>query len=117
LAGKWKLYQSKEQEAKNYVKNFKTGAEFQALVKAYNDARIAKAKTAAPATLGAAGAPGAQPTSAPPPPPPTPGPGGTTPPAGAGEVKPLTIELPDYTDEQLERDTLRGFNGWAGQLH
>jgi hypothetical protein len=113
VAAGWKLYQSKEQEAKNYVKNLKTGAEFQALVKAYNDNRIAKAKAAAAVTPGVAGTAGAQPTSAPT----APVPGLQPPPAGAGEVKPLTIELPDYTDEQLERDTLRGFNGWAGQLH
>ncbi len=29
----------------------------------------------------------------------------------------IPVELPDYTDEQLERDTLRGFNGYAGGLH
>jgi hypothetical protein len=29
----------------------------------------------------------------------------------------LTIVLPDYTDEQLERDTLRAYNGYAGRLH
>ena len=29
-------------------------------------------------------------------------------------VVPVTVELPDYTDEQLERDTVRGFNGYAG---
>ncbi len=29
----------------------------------------------------------------------------------------LTIDLPDYTDEQLQRDTLRGFNGYALGLH
>lgn len=38
--------------------------------------------------------------------------------AQAGTVaKPLTIELPDYTEEQLERDTLRGYNGYAAGLH
>lgn len=25
--------------------------------------------------------------------------------------------MPDYTDDQLERDTLRGFNGFAAGLH
>ncbi len=34
-----------------------------------------------------------------------------------GSAGPLAIELPDYTDEQLQRDTLRGFNGYAGGLH
>ena len=32
-------------------------------------------------------------------------------------LKALTITLPDYTAEQLERDTVRGFNGYAGGLH
>ncbi|MFC4922510.1 MULTISPECIES: hypothetical protein [Delftia] len=29
----------------------------------------------------------------------------------------IPVELPDYTAEQLERDTLRGFNGYANGLH
>ena len=29
----------------------------------------------------------------------------------------LPVELPDYTPEQLELDTLRGFNGYANSLH
>jgi len=29
----------------------------------------------------------------------------------------LPVDLPDYTPDQLERDTLRGFNGYAGGLH
>ena len=29
----------------------------------------------------------------------------------------LPVELPDYTPEQLELDTLRGFNGYANGLH
>lgn len=36
--------------------------------------------------------------------------------AGQG-LQPLSIDMPDFTQEQLERDTLRGFNGYAGQLH
>jgi hypothetical protein len=32
-------------------------------------------------------------------------------------LKPLPIDLPDYTPEQLERDTVRGYNGYAGGLH
>lgn len=27
----------------------------------------------------------------------------------------LTITLPDFTDDQLSKDALRGYNGWAGQ--
>ncbi len=38
-------------------------------------------------------------------------------PAPTPAPKALDIALPDYTDEQLERDTLRGFNGYAGGLH
>ncbi len=29
----------------------------------------------------------------------------------------ISVQLPDYTPEQLERDTLRGFNGYANGLH
>jgi hypothetical protein len=29
----------------------------------------------------------------------------------------ISIELPDYTSDQLQRDTIRGFNGYAGGLH
>jgi len=29
----------------------------------------------------------------------------------------IPVELPDYTPEQLELDTLRGFNGYANRLH
>lgn len=32
-------------------------------------------------------------------------------------MKALDVTLPDYTDEQLQRDTIRGFNGWAGGVH
>jgi hypothetical protein len=32
-------------------------------------------------------------------------------------LPPVPVELPDYTAEQLERDTLRGFNGYANGLH
>jgi hypothetical protein len=36
----------------------------------------------------------------------------------AAPLRPLNIQLPDYTQEQLERDTVRGFNGYAGDgLH
>jgi hypothetical protein len=32
-------------------------------------------------------------------------------------VHDLIINLPDFTDEQLMLDTIRGFNGWAAGLH
>jgi hypothetical protein len=31
--------------------------------------------------------------------------------------KPIAVTLPDFTEEQLSRDTLRGFNGYACGLH
>jgi hypothetical protein len=33
----------------------------------------------------------------------------------AGRTPPATIVLPDFTAEQLELDTTRGYNGWAGR--
>lgn len=30
---------------------------------------------------------------------------------------PIAVTLPDYTDDQLQLDTIRGFNGFAGGLH
>jgi hypothetical protein len=36
----------------------------------------------------------------------------------AASLRALNIQLPDYTQHQLERDTVRGFNGYAGDgLH
>jgi hypothetical protein len=32
-------------------------------------------------------------------------------------LPPVALTLPDYTAEQLEQDTIRGFNGFAGGLH
>ena len=94
----WALYKSKEAAALSWMKATQKGNDFNALVKAYNDARAAKAKAAASAAPPA---------------------GGSPPAAGAGATppKPLMIELPDFTADQLQRDTIRGFNGWAGQLH
>ena len=31
--------------------------------------------------------------------------------------QPVQVQLPEFNDEQLQRDTLRGFNGFAGGLH
>jgi hypothetical protein len=33
----------------------------------------------------------------------------------AGKTPPPTIVLPDFTADQLELDTIRGYNGWAGR--
>jgi hypothetical protein len=92
LSQGWKLYKSKEKVAKNYPVHVRASSEFKQLVTNYNQARIAAAQAAAKP-----GAPAAA--------------------AGTAAVLPLTISLPDYTTDQLERDTLRGFNGFAGGLH
>jgi len=88
VKGGWALYQQKEAVARAYPKSVREGADFKSLVKTYNEKRQAKLKAAA-----------------------------SKPDAGSvATIKDLEIELPDYTDDQLERDTLRGFNGYAG-LH
>jgi hypothetical protein len=88
-AGGLRLYKEKQSIARSYPASVRKGTAFAALAKAYNDKRIASKTTVAPAAPGQPAAPAA----------------------------PLEIELPGYADEQLERDTLRGFNGYAGGLH
>ena len=88
LKGGKTLWTTKENNAKAYPDQVRKSAEFVALVKAYNDQRAA---TAAAAAI-KAGKP-------------------------AVATPPVTVTLPDYTDDQLRLDTLRGFNGYAGQLH
>jgi hypothetical protein len=82
------LWNSKESNAKAYPEQVRKSTEFQVLVKAYNAQRAAAAAAAAKT----AGKP-------------------------APVTPPIAVTLPDYTDEQLRLDTLRGFNGYAGQLH
>ena len=85
----WQFYQSKQSVARAYPTHVREGS-FKTLVKTYNDQRLAQSKT------GAHGSGAASPATA---------------------LKPLTVTLPDFTDEQLQRDTIRGFNGYAGGLH
>jgi hypothetical protein len=87
LNGGISLWNDKEAGARGYPAQVRGSAAFQALVKAYNDQRAATAKAAAPP--------------------------GTPPPV----TPPIVVTLPDYTADQLQRDTLRGFNGYAGGLH
>jgi len=87
VKGGWALYKKIEADARAYPQSVRDSAEFKALVKTYNEKRQAKLKAAATSKPDAG----------------TPGP-----------IQDLTIELPDYTDDQLERDTVRGFNGYAG---
>lgn len=88
----WVLYQDKQRSANAYPAHVRKSPAFQALVKAYNDQRYEKQKQAALA------APAAGPKA---------------------EVprKDLVISLPDYTAVQLERDTVRAFNGFAAGMH
>jgi hypothetical protein len=88
LKGGVTLWNDKENIAKGYPEQIRKSAEFQGLVKAYNDQRAAAAAAAAKA----AGKP-------------------------APNTPPIVVTLPDYTADQLRLDTLRGFNGYAGQLH
>ena len=87
LSGGISLWNSNETLARGYPAQVRGGAAYQALVKAYNDQRAATAKAAA--------TPGSPPLVTP----------------------PIAVNLPDYTADQLQRDTLRRFNGWAGGLH
>jgi hypothetical protein len=83
-----RLWNTKESNAKAYPEQVRNGSDFKALVKAYNDQRAATAADAAKK----AGKP-------------------------APVTPPIAVTLPDYTAEQVRLDTLRGFNGYAGQLH
>jgi hypothetical protein len=88
LAGGVALWNSKEATARGFADSVRKSAAFQALVKAYNDQRAATAAAAAKAAKKPAPA-----------------------------TPPIVVTLPDYTADQLQRETLRGFNGWAGDLH
>jgi len=92
INGGWALYQEKESTARKYPAKYRHGDEFKALVKAYNAQRMAKLQAAA----------GSAPS------------GAATPAAPGTPAKDLTIHLPDFNAEQLERETIRGFNGYAG---
>jgi hypothetical protein len=94
----WAIYEDKQQHASSYPKTVRNGSRFKTLVQQYNDLRYAKAKQ----TPKAAAAAVPSTTSAPP-----------------KEVprKDLSIILPDFTAEQLQLDTIRGYNGYADGLH
>jgi hypothetical protein len=89
LAGGITLWGQKETTARGFPAQVRASTDFQNLVKAWNDQRAAAAA--------AVGKPAGQPPPTPPP--------------------PIPVTIPDYTADQLQRETLRGFNGWAGQLH
>jgi len=88
LKGGIVLWNSKEAIAKGYPAQVRSGSQFLGLIKAYNAQLAATALAAAKAA------------NKPPP-----------------AFTPVAVTLSDFTDEQLQRDTLRGFNGWAAGLH
>jgi hypothetical protein len=100
LKAGWQFYKDKQSVARRYPADVRNSTEFKALVKAYNDKRLAQNKAAA-------------------------APGGIRPPDVKGpavgatvpELKALIVDLPDYTEEQLQRDTIRGYNGYATGWH
>jgi len=88
IAGGVRLWNSKESVARAYPTSVRKSTAFADQVKAFNAQRAATAAAAAKAA------------NKPAPP----------------DV-PVTVTVPEYTADQLERDTLRGFNGYAGGLH
>jgi hypothetical protein len=94
VKGGWALYRAKERVARAYPNKVQKSTAFQTMVNAYNAKRQAEHGSGQPG----AGTPLSSVDRDPP-------------------VAPLTdliIELPEFTAEQLQRDTLRGFNGYAG---
>ncbi len=120
--GGWALFQEKEKIALAYPVAVRASNEFKTLVTNHNKIRkdkwlAAQAKpatgTAAPAAATSAPVAATPAPAAATPAPAAPAAAGA-PAAAAGPPKDLVIELPDYTAEQLQRDTLRAFNGYAG---
>ena len=109
------LYNQKKTQAKGYPKLVANSPNFLKLVKEYND-NLSKA----PAPAAGAPAAGTAPDAGKPAPAPAaaaaPAAGGAAaaPPAAAAPAKPVQVKVPDFTEEQLQDDTIRGFNGWAG---
>ncbi len=88
------LYNQKKSAARAYPKQVAKSKHFLELVKSYND-NLNKAPAAAAGAALAGGPPKpAQPAPAP--------------------VPPVSVIVPEFTAEQLEDDTIRAFNGWAG---
>lgn len=82
------VYREKEKRARRYPDLVRNGATFKKQVADYNKVRQAQAAVAAQATDR---------------PVPT--------------ISPVAVTVPDYTPEQLQLDTVRGYNGFAGGLH
>jgi len=87
------LYQQKKAEAKRYLDGYPSSPEFHRLVEAYNRDRIATSSAVAKA-------------------PPSPYDTGRSDMIQPRlPIKPLIITLPPYTDEMLENETIRRYNG------
>ncbi len=90
VTGGLAFYHGKQTTARAYPGIVRRGPTFLAQVKAYNAKRAAAAKAAA----------------------------GKAPAAGpAAAVVPVIVRVPEYTPAQLELDTIRAYNGYAGGLH
>jgi hypothetical protein len=115
------LYNEKRRVAKGYPALVAASPNFTKLVKEYTDSL---SKAPAPAAAGAPAATGASAAAAPAPPAPSPAgaaaPAGAAPAAGVAAAPAATppappkVKVPEFTEEQLQDDTIRGFNGWAG---
>ena len=105
------LYNQKKAGAKAYPGLVAKSAKFLALEKAYND-NLKKAATPAPGA-GPTGTAGPAPTPSPAVPA-TPAPGASPTPAAAAPPAAVKVTVPEFNAEQLEDDTIRGFNGWGG---
>ena len=115
IAGGLDLYRQKESAARAYPHAVRGSAAFKAQVKAYNASVAAVAPAGGAHPRPAAGLGPGRPAAVPQPALP-PGPGAR--PLGvAAAATAITVIVPDYTAEQLELDTIRGFNGYAGGLH
>jgi hypothetical protein len=110
------LYNDKRDQAKSYPSRVAQSPNFTTLAKAYIDglskaaAPAAGAPAAAPAGAAPAAAAGPAGTAAPAPAAGTP----AAPAAAAAPPAKLEVKVPEFTDDQVEDDTIRGFNGWAG---
>jgi hypothetical protein len=92
IAAGWQIYKGKEAIARHFPANFRAGKTFAAMVTTYNDERYRQAVEA-----------GAK----------------AKPPVEAKNVprKDLTITIPDLTEEQVQLETIRLYNGAPLHIH
>lgn len=102
-----RLYQEKEATARSILRQYPTSAAFREKVAEYN-----RLLAAAPAKPGQSPAPAAVPGGASPATPPH-----GAPPAAANRARTVTITLPQVTDEMIENETLRLYNGEPLRIH